>query len=183
METSTLIKDLKDPGKRHAAFRILVEKYQQRLYWHIRRMVLDHNDADDVLQETFIRVYRSMDSFREDSALFTWMYRIATNEALNFLSKQARRNEVTAEIYLSQKAASLEADPYFEGDALQMALQKAMADLPEKQRLVFQMKYFDDLKYEDIASVLNTSVGALKASYHHASQKIREALHLNKENN
>lgn len=181
METSTLIKNLRDPVKRHAAFGILVETYQQRLYWHIRRMVLDHNDADDVLQETFIRVFKSLDSFREDSSLFTWMYKIATNEALTFLSKQARRREVTAEVYLSQKAASLEADPYFEGDALQIALQKAIADLPEKQRLVFQMKYYDDLKYEDIASILNTSVGALKASFHHASRKIREALHLNTE--
>lgn len=160
-------------GGREPAFHQLVDKYKQRLYWHIRKIVIDHQDTDDVLQNTFIKAWNGLEQFREDSGLFTWLYRIATNEALTLLNTRKRRSLFLVDP-TRQLADSLEQDPYFNGDELQLKLQKALLTLPEKQRLVFNMKYFDELKYEDMADILDTSVGALKASYHHAVKKIEK---------
>ncbi|HBG87774.1 MAG TPA: RNA polymerase subunit sigma [Marinilabiliaceae bacterium] len=161
--------------QREAAFSLLVKKYQQRLYWHLRKMVIVHEDADDLLQNCFIKVWQNLDKFRGDSSLYTWIYRIATNEALNFLNK--RRAELLAspddlEIVFS---GHIDSDPLYSGDEIEKRLQKSILSLPDKQRLVFNMKYFDNLKYEEMAEILETSVGALKASYFHAVRKI-EAL-------
>jgi RNA polymerase sigma-70 factor (ECF subfamily) len=155
-----------------------VSTYKERLYWHVRRIVLNHDDADDVLQNTFIKVYRNIEGFKGDSKLFSWMYRIATNESLSFLKQQSRKLGLNDGAYQDRLVAQLEADVYFEGDAIQLQLQKAIASLPEKQRLVFNMKYFEELKYEEISEILDTSVGGLKASYHLAVKKIK--LHLKK---
>ena len=156
------------------AFNLLVNRYQERLYWHIRRMVVDHDDSDDVLQNTFIKAYNGLKSFRGDSQLFTWLYRIATNESLTFLKKKRTKlfiPMVDVEHDLSQ---NLESDALISGDDIQLKLQKALLTLPEKQRLVFNMKYFDEMKYDQISEILGTSVGALKASYHHAVKKIEK---------
>lgn len=145
-----------------------MEDFQQRLYWHIRKIVGDHEDAHDVLQNTFIKVWKSIDKFRGDSKLYTWLYRIATNEALSFL-RSKKTNDSNAELHLWNATA----DPYFNGDEAQETLWQAIHSLPDKQKAVFTMKYFDDLPYEDMALITGTSVGALKASYHHATQKIK----------
>ncbi len=167
-----LIERLQEPSSRDAAFSELVARYQERLYWQVRRIVLSHDDADDVLQDTFIKVFRNIDSFRGASKLYSWMYRIATNEALSFVKKRSRMMGISDEELQQQMVGKLEADPYFDGDQAQMQLQRALAGLPEKQRLVFNMKYFEELKYEEISEILGTSVGALKASYHLATKKI-----------
>ena len=156
------------------AFTLLVQKYQERLYWHIRRMVTDHDDADDVLQNTFLKVWGGLDGFREDAQLYTWLYRIATNEALTFLKKKRSSVFTSFENVEYQIGNTLESDPYFNGDDLQLKLQKSILRLPEKQRIVFNMKYYDNMKYEDISEVLKTSVGALKASFHYAVKKIEK---------
>ncbi len=174
----TLVKELKNKKTQTKAFEVLVSTYKERLYWHVRRIVLNHNDADDVLQNTFIKVYRNIEGFKGDSKLFSWMYRIATNESLSFLKQQSRKLGLNDGAYQDRLVAQLEADVYFEGDAIQLQLQKAIASLPEKQRLVFNMKYFEELKYEEISEILDTSVGGLKASYHLAVKKIK--LHLKK---
>ena len=158
------------------AFNQLVLKYQERLYWHIRRMVIDHDDADDVLQNVFIKVWKSLDRFREEAKLYTWLYQIATNECLTFLKKKKTRyflplNDVEAEL-----EQSISNDNYYTGDEIQEKLQKALLKLPEKQRLVFNMKYYEEMKYEEMSEILKTSVGALKASYHHAVKKIENYL-------
>lgn len=171
-----IISDLKKAGNQDLAFQMLVEKYQERLYWHIRKIVLDHDDADDILQNTFIKVWRNLSNFREESSLFTWLYRIATNESLTYLNSKKKRSLLAINDVSDFLMENLESDPYFEGDEIQRNLQKAILTLPEKQRLVFNMKYFDNLKYTDMAEVLNTSVGALKASFHHAVKKIEEYL-------
>ena len=171
-----ILDSLKDVSTKELAFRHLISKYKERLYWHIRKMVLNHDDADDVLQNTFIKIWNGIDSFRDESSLFTWLYRIATNEAITFLNQRKRRamSGLTDENeYLIE---NLESDTYFDGDEWQMLLQKAIAVLPDKQRLVFNMKYFDEIKYEDMSEILETSVGALKASYHHAVKKVEEYL-------
>lgn len=175
-DDSEIIKGIKTPGKEELAFTRLVEKYQQRLYWHIRKIVVIHDDADDVLQNTMIKVWRSLPEFRSDSSLYTWLYRIATNEALTFLKKKQRRILAPSLEMEQQMAEQIESDPYFNGDELQKKLQQAILKLPEKQRLVFNMKYFDGIKYEEMSEILNTSVGALKASYHHAVRKIEAML-------
>jgi RNA polymerase sigma-70 factor (ECF subfamily) len=167
-----LIADLKSESKRDVAFGILVKEYQERLYWHIRKIVISHDDADDVLQNTFVKVWKNIENFREDSGLFTWVYRIATNESLNYISKLKRRTVVSISDENEYLVESLKSDEYFSGDEIQMKLQSAILKLPEKQRLVFNMKYFDDMKYKDMSDILETSVGALKASYHHAVKKI-----------
>jgi RNA polymerase sigma-70 factor (ECF subfamily) len=173
LETETLlIGQLQDKKTQNDAFTILVRKYKERLYWHIRRIVLDHDDADDVLQNTFVKVFRNIEKFKGDSSLYSWMYRIATNESITFINQKAKKIGVTSEDLQQTMAHKLTADVYFEGDEIQLKLQKAIATLPEKQKLVFNMRYFDDMKYEEIAQVLDTSVGALKASYHHATKKI-----------
>lgn len=171
-----LVRDLKNKDTRSRAFEDLVDTYKQRLYWHIRRIVLNHEDADDVLQNTFIKVYKNIGGFQGNSQLYTWMYRIATNEALTLLKSRARKLDIGNGELHQNMVDNLKADVYFEGDAIQLKLQKAIAALPEKQKLVFTMKYFDDLKYTDISEILGTSVGGLKASYHLAVKKIEEYL-------
>ncbi|MBQ6074323.1 MAG: sigma-70 family RNA polymerase sigma factor [Bacteroidales bacterium] len=156
-------------GGRHEAFRLLVQNYKERLYWHIRRMVLDHDDADDCLQNTFLKAWRSLDGFRGDAQLYTWLYRIATNETLSFLSRQQTRGEYTG----LDAADRLSSDSWFDGNKLQTALYKAIAKLPPKQKAVFNLRYFEEMPYEKIAAVLETSEGALKASYHHAYEKVK----------
>lgn len=161
---------------RNDAFNQIVRKYQERLYWHIRKMVISHEDADDVLQNTFIKAYQGLEKFREDASLFTWLYRIATNESLTFLKKERNRFFQPLSDYQQKLERTLESEPYFDGDEMQLKLQKAIIRLPEKQRLVFNMKYFDEMKYEDMSAILGTSVGALKASFHHALKKIEQYL-------
>ncbi|TLF44092.1 RNA polymerase sigma factor [Maribacter aurantiacus] len=168
----TLVQELKSKETQSKAFEQLVANYKERLYWHIRRIVLNHDDADDVLQNTFIKVYRNIDSFKGESKLFSWMYRIATNESLSFLKQQRTKLGVTDDEYQDKMIKNLEADVYFEGDEIQLKLQKAIATLPEKQKLIFNMKYYEDLKYEEISEILDTTVGGLKASYHLAVKKI-----------
>ncbi|MCT8341034.1 RNA polymerase sigma factor [Flavobacteriaceae bacterium TK19130] len=167
-----LVVRLQNGSDSDAAFRELVNTYKERLYWHIRKMVLNHDDADDVLQNTFVKVYRNIDSFQGNSALYTWMYRIATNEALTFLKRKAKRNHITSEELKEKLIEGLTTDPYFEGEAIQVQLQKAIAQLPEKQQLVFNMKYFGDHTYEELSEILDTSVGGLKSSYHIAVKKV-----------
>ena len=172
----TLVHDLKDKAKQAKAFEVLVNTYKERLYWHIRRIVLNHDDADDVLQNTFIKVYKNINGFKGDSQLFSWMYRIATNEALTFLKKKSNKLGISDTELQDRMVTNLQADVYFDGDEIQMKLQEAISRLPEKQKLVFNMKYFQELKYEEISSILNTSVGGLKASYHLAVKKLESFL-------
>ena len=173
---SELVKIFHDPQKKEYAFNLIVQRYQERLYWHVRKILVDHDDTDDTLQEVFLKVWRNLESFRDESSLFTWMYRIATNEALTFLRRKKRRSILSLTSVEHQLSESLESDEYFNGDAIQKKLQKAVLSLPEKQRLVFNMKYFDEMKYDEIAEILETSVGSLKASYHHAVKKIENYL-------
>lgn len=162
------------PDSRSYAFNLIVTKYQERIYWLIRKIVISHQDADDVVQNTFLKIWNGLDSFREDSQLFTWMFRIATNEALTFIKRRNRNQLISIDNTEQQLIQTLESDCYVDGDDAQIKLQKAIINLPEKQRLVFNMKYFDEMKYEEISEVLGTSVGALKASFHHAVKKIEK---------
>ncbi|MEM6700080.1 MAG: RNA polymerase sigma factor [Bacteroidota bacterium] len=157
-------------------FRLLMSKYQERLYWHVRRLVTEHEDANDVIQNVFVKVYRSIGNFEGKSKLYTWLYRIATNEAITFLNKKKRRQTSSIDEEETDLANRLEADHYFDGNAAQLRLQQALVTLPTKQRLVFNMRYFDEMSYKDISASLNTSVGALKASYHHAVKKVEAFL-------
>ncbi len=175
-EDHDLIASLKDNSTRNIAFEALVKKYQERLYWHIRKIVMNHEDADDVLQNTFVKVWRSIDKFREESTLYTWLYRIATNESLTLINSNKKRNFISSGETSEFLMSNLISDPYFDGDEMQRKLQEAILQLPEKQRIVFNMKYFEEMKYEDMSEVLNTSVGALKASFHHAAKKVEEYL-------
>lgn len=177
-----IVESLKDPSTREIAFRHLISKYKERLYWHIRKIVLNHDDADDVLQNSLIKIWNALGSFRGDSSLFTWLYRIATNESITFLNQRKRRMSTSLSDENEYLVENLESDPYFDGDEWQLLLQKAIATLPEKQRLVFNMKYFDEIKYEDMAVILETSVGALKASYFHAVRKVEEYVKVNETN-
>ncbi len=170
------IETLLNPKTQQAAFNQLVFQYQKPLYNHVRNIVLNHDDADDVLQNTFIKVFRNLSKFKGESKLFSWIYRIATNEALTFLQQKTKLHQSSSEEYLQKQTEKLQADVYFEGDEIQLKLQQAIAQLPEKQQLVFKMKYFEEIKYEDLSEILDTSVGALKASYHHAVKKIEEYL-------
>ena len=172
LQEKELLAEFKEPSTKEKAFRKLLEAYQERIYWHVRKIVITHDDADDVTQEVFIKIYRNLDNFREDSQLFTWIYRIATNEALNQLKKIKRRTSVSLDDVHSELENHLTHGALISGDEIQMKLQKSLLKLPEKQRLVFNMKYFDDLKYEEIAEITGTSVGALKASFHLAVKKI-----------
>ena len=158
------------------AFRMLISLYKERLYWHIRKIVLNHEDADDVLQNTFIKVFRSINGFHGNSKLFTWLYRIATNESISFIHSKATRLNRDLETLQQTMVQQLETDVYFDGDEIQLKLQKAIIKLPERQQLVFRMRYFDNMKYEDIAEILEVSVGSLKASYHYAKKKIEAYL-------
>ncbi len=166
------ISELLDSKTQNEAFRKLLQLYQKPLYNHIRGMVLNHDDADDVLQNTFLKVYSNLHHFKGDSKLFSWMYRIATNESITFMQQRARKQGISNEEVKEKALEKLESDVYFDGDEMQLKLQKAVASLPEKQQLVFRMKYYEALKYEDISEILTTSVGALKASYHLAVKKI-----------
>src|SRR6476620_11309454 len=161
------------------AFQKLLRQYQRPLYSHIRNIVLNHDDADDVLQNTFIKVFQYLKDFKGDSKLFSWMYRIATNEAITFINQKAKRSGLTSEALQTKIVDNLKADEYFDGNQIQLKLQKAIARLPEKQQLVFKMKYYEEIKYEDMSEIFGTSVGALKASYHHATKKIEEFLKTN----
>ncbi|WP_420602159.1 RNA polymerase sigma factor [Flagellimonas sp.] len=172
----TLVNELKQKESQARAFEVLVNTYKERLYWHIRRIVLNHDDTDDVLQNTFIKVYRNIEGFKGDSKLYSWMYRIATNESLTFLKQKSKKLGVSDEELKMKMVENLQSDVYFEGDEIQLKLQKAMATLPDKQKLVFTMKYFQEMKYEEISEVLETSVGGLKASYHLAVKKIETYL-------
>lgn len=175
MDDALIISMFEDERTREKAFGHLVEKYQQKIYWHVRRMVIDHDDSDDVVQEIFIKVWRNLSKFRKDSQLYTWLYRIATNECITFLNKKKQRQSVSLDDDSSAYLADTLADgAYFNGDQAQMKLQQALLTLPEKQRLVFNMKYFEDLKYDEISAIVGTSVGALKASYHLAVKKIEK---------
>nr|WP_236641994.1 RNA polymerase sigma factor [Dokdonia sinensis] len=158
------------------AFSTLVKQFQERLYWHIRNIVKNHDDTDDVLQNVFIKVYRNIDKFKGDSKLYTWLYRIASNEAITFINKRAKQQSITSEELQIRTINNLESDVYFEGTEIQLKLQRAIATLPSKQQQVFQMKYFEDITYETMSEILETSVGALKSSYHIATKKITEHL-------
>ena len=174
MSDAELLTLFREENSARHAFDQIIHTYGERLYWHIRHIVLSHDDANDVLQNCMVKVWNGLAFFREASKLYTWLYRIATNEAITFLKKQRNhRFQPLAEIS-QQLSETLISDPLFDGDAVQLYLQKAIASLPSKQRLVFNMKYFDELKYEEISEILGTSVGALKASYHHAVAKIEE---------
>jgi len=170
----TLVEQLQDVQTKEQAFRVLIKQYKERLYWHIRKIVISHDDADDVLQNTFIKVFRGIDNFKQDSKLYSWMYRIATNESITFLNKRAKERNVDITEIKQDLVTSLSSDDWFTGDEIQLILQKAVATLPEKQQLVFNMKYFDNMKYDEISDILETSVGALKASYFHAVKKIEK---------
>ncbi|MGX1929244.1 RNA polymerase sigma factor [Flagellimonas sp. 2504JD4-2] len=172
----TLVNELKQKESQARAFEVLVNTYKERLYWHIRRIVLNHDDADDVLQNTFIKVYRNIEGFKGDSKLYSWMYRIATNESLTFLKQKSKKLGVSDEELKTAMIENLQSDVYFEGSEIQLKLQKALATLPDKQKLVFTMKYYQEMKYDEISEVLETSVGALKASYHLAVKKIETYL-------
>lgn len=176
IEEKLLIQQLKNAHTQDKAFRELMSLYKERLYWHIRKIVISHADTDDVLQNTFVKVYRSIHNFKEESKLYSWMYRIATNEAITYINKRAKEQKVDINDMQHQLVDNLHADVYFDGNEIQIQLQKAIALLPQKQQLVFNMKYFDDMKYKDISEILETSVGALKASYHHAVKKIEAKL-------
>lgn len=175
-EEKALIKELINPKTQNNAFKKLLQLYQKPLYFHIRNIVLNHDDTDDVLQNTFIKVFSNIDKFKGDSKLYSWLYRIATNEALSFLQQKAKKSGISNEELQSKAINNLESDVYFDGGAIELKLQKAIAILPEKQQLVFRMKYFEELKYKAMSEILNTSVGALKASYHIATKKIEEYL-------
>lgn len=176
MTDSELLLKLRNPDTRSYGFNLLINSYQKRVYSHVRKMVIDHDDADDVTQEVFIKVHRYLDNFREDASLFTWIYRIATNESLAFLQKKKRRFFLPIGDVEGELTQKLEHQPGLSGDEIQLKLQKALLKLPDKQRLVFNMKYYEELSYEEIAEITQTSVGALKASYHHAVKKIEDFL-------
>lgn len=174
-EEKEFIQELLNPKTQNMAFQKLLKEYQKPLYNHVRNIVLNHDDADDVLQNTFVKVFQNLNKFKGESKLFSWMYRIATNESLTFLNQKAKIGGITSETLQNKTIDNLRADVYFEGEEIQIKLQKAIIQLPEKQQLIFKMKYFEELKYEEISEILGTSVGALKASFHHAVKKI-EAL-------
>lgn len=176
LEDTELLKKIRDPETRNYGFNLLVRAYQQRVYWHVRKMVIDHDDADDLTQDIFIKVYKYIDSFREDAQLYTWIYRIATNECLSFLQRKKRRFFLPIGDVAHELSSRLDDSSQVSGDEIQLKLQKALLTLPDKQRLVFNMKYFEDMPYEQISEITNTSVGALKASFHYAVKKIEDFL-------
>jgi len=176
LEDKELLAKIRNPETRDYGFNMLVRGYQQRVYWHVRKMVIDHDDADDLTQEVFIKIHRYIDTFREDSQLFTWIYRIATNECLSFLKKKKRRFFLPIGDVEGELTAKVDTSSTITGDEIQLKLQKALLKLPNKQRVVFNMKYFEDLTYEEMSDITTTSMGALKASYHLAVKKIEEFL-------
>jgi RNA polymerase sigma factor (sigma-70 family) len=169
-----LLIQFRQPATKEQAFTSIIKKYQEKLYWHIRRMVVDHDDANDVLQNVFIRVWNGLENFREDAQLYTWLYRIATNECLTFLEQQKKRSAVSLSDVESGLSNKIKADRHFDANKLEWKLQLAIQQLPEKQRIVFSLRYYDEMPYEEMSRVLETSEGALKASYHHAVKKIED---------
>jgi RNA polymerase sigma-70 factor (ECF subfamily) len=176
IEEKELVDLLTSEKTREKGFRQLISLYKERLYWHIRKIVISHDDTDDVLQNTFIKIFKNISNFKGESKLFSWMYRIATNEAITHLKKNAKHQNLSCEEIQLHAVNSLQSDVYFEGDEIQFKLQQAIAKLPQKQQMVFNMKYFDDIKYKDMSEILETSEGALKASYHIAVKKIEAYL-------
>ncbi len=172
-DTELLIQ-FRDPVTKEKAFTTIIKKYQEKLYWHVRRMVIEHEDANDVLQNIFIRVWNGLENFREDSQLYTWLYRIATNECLTFLEQQKKKSAVSLSDVESGLSNKLRADKDFDANKLEWKLQLAIQQLPEKQRIVFNLRYYDEMPYEEMSRALETSEGALKASYHHAVKKIED---------
>jgi len=171
-----ILSKFQDEKTRNEAFNLLLQKYQQKIYWHVRRMVVNHDDADDLVQDVFVKIWKNLPGFRSDAQLYTWMYRIATNECITFLNKKKQKNNIPLDDVSYELAESLADSTYLSGDKVQLKLQQALVTLPDKQRLVFNMKYYDDMKYEEISEVLGTSVGALKASFHLAVKKIEAHL-------
>ena len=169
-----LLEQFRSPATKEPSFTTLIKKYQERLYWHVRRMVVDHDDANDVLQNVFIRVWNALENFRQDAQLYTWLYRIATNESLTFLENQKKRSAVSLSDVESGLSNKIRADQNFDANKLEWKLQLAIQQLPEKQKLVFNLRYYDEMPYEEMSRVLETSEGALKASYHHAVKKIED---------
>jgi len=169
---SVLLTQFREPATKERVFAAIVKKYQEKLYWHIRRMVVGHDDADDVLQNVFIRMWKGLENFREDSQLYTWLYRIATNESLTYLEQQKKRSSVSIDSLENGLENRIRADEHFDANKLEWKLQLAMQQLPEKQRIVFNLRYYDEMPYEQMSKILETSEGALKASYHHAVKKI-----------
>jgi RNA polymerase sigma-70 factor (ECF subfamily) len=175
-EEKKLIIALQEPSEKEQAFSTLVSLYKERLYWHIRKMVLNHEDTDDVLQNTFIKVYKNIAHFKGDSKLYTWLYRIATNEAINCIKKKASRQQISSQEVQTRALENLQTDVYFEGETIQHLLQKAINTLPKKQQLIFKIKYFENHTFEELSEILETSVGGLKSSYHIAVKKVTHFL-------
>lgn len=171
-DEAIIVEQLHHPDTARQAFGLVIKHYTSTLYWQIRRMVIDHDDANDVLQNTFLKAWTSIDNFRGDAKLSTWLYKIAINESITFINKKKALNNISIDDDNSFLVNSLESDQWFDGDDAQAKLQRAIATLPEKQRIVFNMRYYDDMKYDEMSEILGTSVGALKASYHHALKKI-----------
>jgi RNA polymerase sigma factor (sigma-70 family) len=174
LDDKELLHQFKQPETKEKAFTAIIKKYQEKLYWHVRRMVVDHDDANDVLQNVFIKVWKGLENFREDSQLYTWLYRIATNESLTFLDQQKKRASVSMDESDAGLSNKIKADEGFDANKLEWKLQLAIQQLPEKQRAVFTLRYYDEMPYEEMSRVLETSEGALKASYHHAVKKIED---------
>jgi len=174
LDDKVLLEQFRDPATKEAGYTRIIKKYQEKLYWHVRRMVVDHEDANDVLQNMFIKVWNGLENFREDSQLYTWLYRIATNESLSFLEQQKKRTSVSLSDVESGLSNKLQADKHFDANKLEWKLQVAIQQLPEKQRVVFNLRYYDEMPYEKMSKILETSEGALKASYHHAVKKIED---------
>ncbi|MBI1343216.1 MAG: sigma-70 family RNA polymerase sigma factor [Terrimonas sp.] len=174
LSDTELLAEFRNPVTKEKAFTAIIKKYQEKLYWHLRRMVVEHEDANDVLQNVFIRVWNGLEKFREDSQLYTWMYRVATNECLSFLEQQKRRSSVSLSEVESGLENKIKADQNFDANKLEWKLQLAIQQLPDKQRVVFQLRYYEEMPYEEMSRVLETSEGALKASYHHAVKKIED---------
>lgn len=169
-----LLQEFRNPATKEKAFTTIIKKYQEKLYWHIRRMVVQHEDANDVLQNVFIKVWNGLDNFREDSQLYTWLYRVATNESLTFIEQQKRKSALSIDNEENPVAQKLRAEKDFDGTKAEWKLQMAIQELPDKQRLVFNLRYYDEMPYEEMSRILDTSEGALKASYHHAVKKIED---------
>jgi RNA polymerase sigma factor (sigma-70 family) len=174
IQDAELLIQFRDPNTKEKAFTAIIHKYQEKLYWHIRRMVVEHEDTNDVLQNVFIRVWNGLENFREDSQLYTWLYRIATNECLSFLEQQKKKSSLSLSDMESGLSNKIIADKHFDPNKLEWKLQLAIQQLPEKQRIVFGLRYYDEMPYEEMSRVLDTSEGALKASYHHAVKKIED---------
>ncbi len=171
-----LLEMYKNEDSRNMSIHYLIKQYQQKLYWHIRKIVIDHADTDDILQNTFIKAWKGLENFKEESKLYTWLYRIATNESITFLRQKQRKNTTSLDSIEHSLSSTLESDPFFKGDEIQLKLQKAILTLPEKQRIVFNMRYYDEITYDEMSEILETSAGALKASYHHAAKKVEDYL-------